>query len=181
MESNKENILLVLKESMRLGKEVNFIYPKLYEKHRDISYIDRLTTTIEKKISLFENLDENSYAFQRILDTAKLALSKLQQSEEYNYYSAELIWKFYQLEDFFKKRLKSIGMRVVDQKEKEIDYRNNKQYEMINKLIDEDEDEIIPLTKDAKFINGTTTGRKFNSKIQKEKQISNILKDSNLE
>lgn len=181
MESNKENILLVLKESMRLGKEVNFIYPKLYEKHRDISYIDRLTTTIEKKISLFENLDENSYAFQRILDTAKLALSKLQQSEEYNYYSAELIWKFYQLEDFFNKRLKSIGMRVVEQKEKQttvlIDNAN------INKLtiIEEDEAILVPLTKDAKFINGTTTGRKFNSKIQKEKQISNILKDSNLE
>lgn len=181
MKSNKENILLVLKESMRLGKEVNFIYPKLYEKHRDISYIDRLTTTIEKKISLFENLDENSYAFQRILDTAKLALAKLQKSEEYNYYSAELIWKFYQLEDYFKKRLKSIGMRIVEQKEKQTNVYIPDTNVINRDYVINEEEEIVALTKDARFIAETTTGKKFNSNIQKQKQITNILKDSNLE
>lgn len=180
--------MLVLKESIKQGKEVEFIYKDIYEKHKDVLFISKLDTTMKFKMDLFNNLDESSYTFSKILDTAKMACIKLQRGEGYNYYSAELILRFNQLEDCFKKKLKPIGVRIIEQKEKitildEQTIYFDKEKSNEKNIIEIDENDIylenvVPLTKGAKYVRSNVSGKKFLSKIKQEKDISSAIKES---
>lgn len=175
--SNKEKVILVLKESIKAGREVNFVYNNMYEKHKDVLFIKKFRETIDEKIRLFENVHESSYLFQKIVDTAKMACVKLQEEEGYNYYSAELILKFNQLDNCFNKKLKPLGVRIVEQKEvviKETVYNRSLD-------IEEYEEELVPLTRDAKYIGNGMTGKKFHSKLKKQQDISLALKENNFQ
>lgn len=111
----KKKILLVLDESINAGRESTWSYEKISEHHKQIKDISRIGDTIDEKKKLFDRLDSNSFTYQRILDAAKLALQKLKAGEEYNYYSADLILKFLQLEEVFAERkLKSKEVRFID-------------------------------------------------------------------
>lgn len=117
--TNKEKIIIVLKESIKFGRLSEFKYNCMFEKHNDVSLIKNLNETMKQKIQLFNNIDETSTLFKTIFDCAKIALRKLQDDEQYNYYSAELIMKFNQLETIFERRLKPLGTRIVEQIEKQ--------------------------------------------------------------
>lgn len=173
--TNREKIILVLRESIKFGKEVNFLYHNMDEKHKELLFIKRFDDTIDNKIKLFENLDDKSFAFQRILDTAKIACNKLKSDNQYNYYSAELIMKVSKLEEFFNKKLKSIGVRIIDQPEP---VNNNTIINNEDKISYLEDD--TPLTNNTKFIEKNITGKKFISNIIKQKEITNIIKNSDL-
>lgn len=186
--NNRENIILVLKESIKIGKEVDFIYHKMSEKHKEVSTILNFTSTMKKKMELFENLDEKSYTFQRILDTAKIACSNLQRGDGYNYHCAELILKFNQLEDIFKKKLVSKGVREPEVKEKKKVVRytsdsltDDDKDEEINILTDEDGneyEEVIPITRDAKYLKSNISGKKLTLEIKKQEEITTTLREA---
>lgn len=171
--NKKNNIILVLKESLKIGKESNYTYNNMYEKHKYVSMINKITTTINDKIKLFENIDENSYTFSRILETAKLALNKLQYDEGYNYYSAELILHFKDLEEIFKRRLKPIGYKII---EKEFI-----QQKIV--LIKDDEIDVIHENEidHSEYIEEDLTGKELVKKDKNKKEISELLKTNNFE
>lgn len=173
--TNAEKIILILNSSIEHGRASNFEYDGMTEKHKQVLLIRELKETINEKIELFKNIDETSELFKRIMDTAKIALRKLQDDERYNYYSAELILKFAQIEHFFKRRLKPIGLRVIEQSfdtKQANETSNNQQSE----IVDENE----PLTKNARYITQTITGRKFATKLKKQHEISEALKSFSL-
>lgn len=176
----KEKIVLIIKESIRSGKESNFIYDIMFEKHKEVWNINKLSTTIEEKIKLFNNLDESSELFKNIYNTAKLALRKLQDNEGYNFYSAELILKINMLEDIFTRKLKSTGTRIIDtsEKKKQITVQTTEiESEDYNKDVDLQE---IEMNYGGKFISSKTTGRKFNSELMKRKNITDSLNNAQL-
>lgn len=169
--NKKNNIILVLKESLKIGKEVNYTYHNMYERHRYVSMINKITTTINDKIKLFENIDENSYTFSRILETAKLALNKLQDDEGYNYHSAELILHFKDLEEIFKRRLKPIGYKVIEKEfiqPKRILIKDNESYIIYENEIDY-----------SKYIEEELTGKELFKQDKNKKEISELLKTNN--
>lgn len=162
-QTDKDKVILVLNESIRLAKESQFSYDKMYEKHKEITWIRKFDTTMKEKTELFKSLDENSYTFSRLKETAKMALVELQRGNGYNYYSAELILKFNLLEEFFRnRRLKSQGVRdagekvIIAQSEKKTDF-------------------ILLSPEDGRLINGEMNGKKF---VREEKKIKQ-LKETN--
>lgn len=103
-------ILLVLDESVNIGKRFEFEYDGMNDiHHMALAKLTHMGKALEQKKALFDKLDQRSYTYNRILNVAKLALRELQDNTEYSYYSADLIYKFLQLEDVFGERnLKSV-------------------------------------------------------------------------
>lgn len=110
-------ILLVLDEALKAASNYEFSYTGI----NNLNHVAlQRTTNIEKKIEskklLFDSLDQRSYTYERIKNTAKLALEHLKHSSMYEYNSAELIIKFIELEDEFGgRKLKSKGVRFVEE------------------------------------------------------------------
>lgn len=126
-ENKKEKIIVVLDASIKAGRDFNWWYENLGENHRVFKDVKNLRELIEKKKGIFEKLDTQSFLFERILDTAKLALKNLKDYNEYNYYSAELINKFLSLEEIFlEKKLKSVEVKTVEKEPSQ--YREPKAY-----------------------------------------------------
>lgn len=115
--TNKQIVILVVNESLRFGSEKDFIYINMDEKHKQVLFIGNIFKTIKEKISLFENVNEESYLYNRIVEAAKLALVNLQEGNGYGYYNAELILQINSLETCFKRKLKPIGVRVLSEDE----------------------------------------------------------------
>lgn len=185
--TSKEKIVLIIKESIRLGKEDNFVYDVMFEKHKDVWNINKLTLIMNDKIALFNNLDENSELFKNIYSTAKQALEKLQNNEGYNFYSAELILKINMLEDCFKKKLKPIGSRIVDQIEKpkmlpRTEFENLVEEENLTQEDFSDEDERMKNAElpSGKFLRENVTGEKLHNTIMKKHEIRTSLQQSQL-
>lgn len=176
----KEKIVLVIRESIRSGKETNFIYDIMFEKHKEVWAIQKLSTTIEEQIKLFNNIDESSELFKNIYETAKLALRKLQNDEGYNFYSAELILKINMLEDIFARKLRPIGTRIVEQTEKKKHLPVESQPIEAEEYDKENDLREIKMTYGGKFISSKTTGRKFNAEITKRKTIVDSLNNASL-
>lgn len=170
--TNKEKIILILKESIKFGKEANFIYDGMLEKHKDVSLIKKINEKMELQIVLFKNLDEASQTFKSIFDCAKIALRKLQDEEKYNYYSADLILKIHQLESCFKKKLKPVGFRLIDANEKITTKQENNIVE-IEKQNENFENELS-----GQFISENMNGRKLQTKNNKRKEIINALTEN---
>lgn len=176
--TTKEKVILVLRESLKSGYEHNFIYHPMYEPHRLIFEIERLKKTMDVKIQLFENMDERAYTFGRIVGTAKQALQKLQSHEGYNYYSAELIFKFYQLEDLFKRKLRPIGIRDAEQKLKPLE--NNIELKKIHEYHESTEEEKYnEYFAPEKVLSPETNGKKLGKQIKKQKEVFSTLHDAN--
>lgn len=181
----KEKIILILRESIRLGKECSFTYHVMLEKHKEIWSINKLSLLIEEKIALFNNLPETSELFQNIYRTAKLALTKLKDDEGYNFYSAELILKINMLEDIFKKKLRPIGSRIIEQIEKP-KIIETKTIQTIHDEIEHDEfyDEQEHLKNielpSGKFLRENITGKKFHNTVMKKQEIKTSLQQSQL-
>lgn len=176
--TTKEKVILVLRESIKAGYENNFIYHPFYEPHRLVSEIEKPKKTMEAKIELFQNMDERAYTFGRIVNVAKQALHKLQSHEGYNYYSAELICKFYQLEDLFKRKLRPIGIRDVEQKIKQP--TNKLESKKIHEYHESTEDEKYNeyFTPDE-ILSPEIDGKKLEKKIKKQKEVFNTLNGAN--
>lgn len=183
--TSKEKIVLVIRESIRLGKECSFVYNVMLEKHKDVWNINKLSTTIEEKIVLFNNLDETSELFKNIYRTAKIALTKLKDDEGYNFYSAELILKINMLEDIFKKKLRPIGSRIIEQIEKPR-IIETKTIETIGDEIEHEEyyDEQEQMKNmelpSGKFLRENITGKKFHNQVMKKAEIKISLQQSQL-
>lgn len=183
--TTKEKIVLVLRESIRVGKECNFVYHVMFEKHKEVWNINKLNLTIDEKIKLFNNLDENSELFKNIHGTAKLALTKLKDDEGYNFYSADLILKMNMLEDIFKNKLRSTGTRIIDQVEKPKPIIQENKEEEIEYASDEDifdgrqyiENVELP---SGKFLRENVTGKNLKTKIVRKKDIITSLQQSQL-
>lgn len=180
--TSKEKIVLVIRESIRLGKECSFTYHVMLEKHKDVWNINKLSTTMEEKISLFNNLDESSELFKNIYGTAKLALTKLKDDEGYNFYCADLILKINMLEDIFKKKLRPIGNRIVDQIEKPKTLPQTKFENLMEEenLTQEDFDPKNIELPSGKFLRENVTGKKFHNQVMKKHEIKTSLQQSQL-
>jgi len=164
-------ILLVLDESIKIGINSEFYYPFNNDlNHQALQRTTYLKKTIEEKKLFFDKLDQRSYTYNRILDTAKLALRQLQDMQRFNYYSAELIVKFIQIEDVFgERRLKSVGVRFIEDQQKIITYRKIK--ENVRVEVDEEGNEV--------YLFEGVTGKKLakqNKINEKEKEIADTLK-----
>lgn len=185
--TSKQKIVLIINESIRFGKENNFVYDVMLEKHKDIWNIKKLQTTMEEKIMLFNNLDENSELFKNIYGTAKLALTKLQNDEGYNFYCADLILKINMLEEIFKGKLKSIGTRIVEQIEKPKSIIEAKTIETNEDEINDDSDvfdgvELMKSMKlpSGKYLRENMTGEKLHNNVMKKQEIKTTLQQSQL-
>lgn len=162
-------ILLVLDEAVKAGRNYEFNYTRINNlNHISLQKTAYIEKTIEKKKLLFDKLDQRSYTYERIKNTAKIALEHLKHSSVYEYNSAELIIKFIQLEDEFgDRKLKSTGVRFIEEapikevKEKKI-LKNTPQEEI--ELIEE----IIPNSFNGK-------------KLISHKEKLNELKELNFE
>lgn len=186
--TSKEKIVLVIKESIRLGKDENFVYDVMLEKHKEIWNIKKLQTTMDEKIALFNNLDENSELFKNIYGTAKLALTKIKDNEGYNFYCADLILKINMLEEVFKGKLKSIGTRIIDQVEKPKPIVEAKTIQESDEDENNDESDIfdgVELMKSmelpsGKYLRENVTGEKFKNAVMKKHEIKTSLQQSQL-
>lgn len=180
--TNKEKIIIILKESIKFARNQEFKYDCMFEKHNEVSLIKNLNETIKQKIELFNNLNEESTLFKSIFDCSKIALRKLIDDQRYNYYSAELIMKFNQLETIFTRRLKPIGTRIVEKIEKEQKYENyfNNENEL---LVEESNEENIDIEKELieiqTNVDDNVTGKKLHHTIKKKKDIISALKETN--
>lgn len=183
--TNKEKILLVLKESLKFARETNFIYDSMYEKHRELTIINNLGKTIKEKIELFVNINEDSHLFATIYDCAKLAHTNMVNKKYYNYYSAELIMKFLCLEDVFKRKLKPVRIHInadvpkVEKQKTEI--IGNTEEEIIDNENFNEEDIFEPLIKSAEFLEQGLTGKEFVEKKNKKKELISALKSTSFE
>lgn len=186
-QTNKEKILLVLRESIKFGRETDFTYNNMFEKHKEVSLINNLNKTIKEKAELFNNMNETSHLFQTIYDCAKLALANMLEKKSYNYYSAELIMKFSSLEEVFKRKLRPTGIyinsdlrkpenkKVITKKveEEESEFENTESSLTIN-----DEDfEFAPLPT-GKFIEQGLTGKELVRKTEKREELINTLRST---
>lgn len=110
-------ILLVLDEAVKAGSNHDFNYTGINNAtHITLQRTTNIEKVIEKKKILFDKIDQRSYTYERIKNTAKMALEHLKQSSRYEYNSAELIIKFLQIEDEFgDRKLKSLGVRFVEE------------------------------------------------------------------
>lgn len=168
----KNTIIAVLDESIRVGRNFEFYYAF----NNDLNHLALIKTTyldktIKEKKDLFDKLDQRSYTYNRILDTAKLALIQLQTTSKYNYYSAELIVKFIQLEDVFgERKLKSIGVRFIEEQVRPKIYQ---QPDVFNKP-----DDFKDI--DGVYIPSNLTGEKlekYKQKIEAQKEIGEAIKN----
>jgi len=112
----RDLILLVLDESIRIGTNYEFDFNGINNiNHLALQRTSHLSNIIEHKKVVFLQLDQRSYVYTRILQVAKLALHSLQNDGEYNIYSADLIYKFIQLETVFaEKHLKSSKLNWIE-------------------------------------------------------------------
>lgn len=172
--TNKEKIILIIRESLKFGHKTRYQYGLMLEEHRRLATILRLKDIIEEKIQLFNNIDENSELYKSIYLTAKMALIKLQVDECYNFYSAALLLKIYHLETVFSKKLKSQGHKIVDiseVKRKEVELVDEQPEDLMNVELIEKQEKRIPMS---------TTGKKFLRENKKRAEIVNALLNNNL-
>lgn len=165
--SNRETILLVLKTSVELMKQRDFKYPGM-ENDNHKKFKEWSDKKLEDKIKLFQNVDERSLTYNSILSTAKTALANIQEEEEYNYHSAELIKKFLSIEDMFSKKLKFQGVRETN--ESYVKKENPKQEET---QVNINEENVIHL---AEGITGKDVERN-QKKIEKHNELLDAFKD----
>lgn len=177
--TTKEKVILVLRESIKAGYENNFVYHPFYEPHRLVNEMEKPKKTMEAKIELFQNMDERAYTFGRIVNVAKQALKKLQSNEGYNYYSAELICKFYQLEDLFKRKLRPIGIRDIEEKEKP-PTKDNLSLKKIHEYHESTEEEMYDnYFTSEKVLSSDVDGKKLGKQIKKQKEVYDTLHGAN--
>lgn len=179
--TNKEKIILIIRESLKFGGKTKYQYGTMLEEHRRLCNILHLRDTIEQKILLFNNIDENSELYRSIYLTAKMALIKLQTDECYNFYSAALLLKIYHLETVFSKKLKSQGHKIVD-----ISEIKSKEVEIVNEIqqYQQEQNELVGvelIEKRQKHIPMSTTGKKFLRENKKRAEIVNALLNNNLD
>lgn len=170
--TNKEKIILIINESLKFGRLTKFTYSVMLEEHRRLCDVVLLKDTIIEKTKLFNNLDEKSELYKSIYSTAKMALVTIQKEQRYNFNSAELLLKIFNLEDIFSRKLKSQGSKIVDLSE-----RKKKQV-----IIEEADEEVTKTEKQLReiFIGKETSGRKLNTQIKKEKDIRQSLQQNSL-
>lgn len=170
-------LLLVLDESIKIGKTNEFAYSSINDlNHMALQRTSYLDNIIKDKKQLFKRVDQRSYTYNRILQVAKLALRKLQDDGEYNYYSAELICRFVQLEEIFgERKLKSVGVKWIE--EQEISIKEKKSaIEQPKIFINEDIGQVnLPSN-----INGKKLKR-YKEKQQEQEQIGEALKEMNFD
>lgn len=185
-QTNKEKILLVLRESIKFGRETDFTYNNMFEKHKEVALINNLSKTIKEKAELFNNMDETSHLFQTIYDCAKLALANMLDKKSYNYYSAELIMKFSSLEEIFRKKLKPIGiyinsdLRKPENKKdatKKVEEENEFENIESSLTINDEDFEFAPLPT-GKFIEQGLTGKELVRKTEKREELINTLRST---
>lgn len=186
-QTNKEKIILVLRESLKFGRETNFTYNDMFAKHREIQFISNISKVVKEKIELFNNMDESSHLFISIYDCAKLALSNMLEKKRYNYYSAELIMKISSLEEIFRKKLKPIGIHINEdikpiEKNTSTTLSNQIEEEIIDLETGLDEDMIFePLTKKAKFIGQGVSGKELVEEKQKRNELISAIKTTSFD
>lgn len=171
--TDRPKILVLLDTSIKLGKESDFTYTAMSEDHRQLKRIVSLGNMIDKKKDIFNKLDENSFMFQRILDTAKLALRKIQDDGEFNYYSAELIMKFLKLEEvFLEKNLKAKEVRFIEPEQSVA----KKSFEVKGK----EQRVASEIQGNEEFVREGVSGARLESirnKKEQEKELSKALED----
>lgn len=184
-QTKKQKITLVLRESIKFGRETNFVYDVMNEKHREVTLINNISKVMKEKTELFENMDENSHLFQTIYDCAKLAHSNLLEKKAYNYYCAELIMKFNSLEEIFKRRLKPIGVHI------NADLNRPVTKKKITEVEDEDTEEINSpysdeeifetLQENEQYIEQGVTGKELSERNRKRNELMVALKSTTFE
>lgn len=167
-----ELILLVLDTSIKMGKNAEFHYSFMndlnHEALKRTSYIDK---TIALQKELFIKLDQRSYTYERIINTARLALRKLQDDGCYNYYSADLITKFMQLEEIIgERKLKSIGVRWIEEQERKLAENKPVMVQPVNEPC-KDDGVYLP-----EGINGKRMKR-YKEKMNEQKEVGLALKE----
>lgn len=189
-QTNKEKIIVVLKESVKFARETNFVYDDMFEKHKEVALINNLGKTIKEKIDLFNNMDETSHLFQTIYDCAKLALSNMLEKKYYNYYSAELIMKFNSLEEIFRKKLRPMGVRInsdlkAPEKKKEPikHYYEENSFQTNNSSFNEHEinEENIVEDIDGLIVEQGVTGKELLERKNKRNEMITALKGTTFE
>lgn len=170
-------ILLVLDESIRIGHNCEFSYYYMNTlNHIALQRTKYLNKTIELKKEIFKKLDQRSYSYSRILDTAKLALRHLQDTKVYNYYSAELITKFIQIDEVFGERnLKSTGVRFVEDPIKETIVVDTTEAKPVEQIIQEKEAMMLPETITGKRL------KRFKAKATEQDEIRSALSELNFD
>lgn len=168
--TNKEKIILIINESLKFGRKTKFQYGTMLEEHRRLCNIVSLGDAIERKLLLFNNVDEKSELYKSIYDSAKMALIKLQTTECYNFYSAELLLKIFHLETVFNKKLKSTGYKIVDISE----LKTQREVEIIDEEKPEPEG-VELIEKKERLISSNTTGKRFLQNNKKREEIVNAL------
>jgi hypothetical protein len=172
--TNKEKIILIIRESLKFGHKTKYQYGLMLAEHKRLCTTLRLRDIIEEKIALFNNIDENSELYRSIYETAKIALVKLQIDECYNFHSAALLLKIFHLETVFNKKLKSNGHKIVDISE-------TKRKDVL--IVDEQPLEPVGVElveRKEKFIPTTTTGKKLVRDNTKRKEIVHALLNGQL-
>lgn len=166
-----ELILLVLDTSIKMGKSEEFHYSSMsnlnHEALQRTKYIDK---AIALQKELFIKLDQRSYTYERIINTARLALRKLQDDGCYNYYSADLITKFLQLEEIIAGR-KSVGIRWIEEKERVLAENKPVVVQPVNQSADGDDGVYLP-----EGINGKKLDR-YKKKMDEQKEVGLALKE----
>jgi hypothetical protein len=154
MSELKNNILKVLDECtlMATAKE----YKRIRFEFKDTTKTreKQLAEVINEKVKLFFNMDENSESFKSIHVNAKQALVRLLDGR-YEFYIAELINKFLQIDVAFARKLKYAGTRESQVK--------------VIRLVDPDEEKvIIPEVLDGKvyFAPEKERGIKYKQKME---------------
>lgn len=186
--TKKEKVILMLRESIKFGRETNFIYDDMFEKHREVTLINNISKLMKEKTELFNNMDENSHLFQTIYDCAKLAHSNLLDKKRYNFYCAELIMKFSSLEEVFKRRLKPLGLHINVETNKTITKKQITKVEEYEEDINEvdspfsDDEEIFNTIDDnAEYIEQGVTGKELSIRNRKRNELMVALKSTTFE
>ena len=173
----RDLILLIIDESVRIGRNCDFNYSLINDiNHLAIQRTTYIEKTVKQKKELFAKLDQRSYTYSRILNTAKLALRTLQDDGVYNYYSAELLYKFIQLEEIFGERnLKSVGVKYIEDEQRVI---NQKKSNLVQPVVQVDEDG------EPVYIPQGISGKKldrYKKKLHEQEETSSMLKEMNFE